>query len=88
MKKYIRKNDAISGKLQDEQVILDIEKGKYFSLNPVATSIWEILEQPLSVDQLCEKLIEEYDVEPKKCRLETVAYLQDMLKLDLITAIE
>jgi len=88
MKKYIRKKDALSGKLQDEEVILDIEKGKYFSLNPVATSIWEILEQPLSVDQLCEKLIEEYDVEPKKCRLETVAYLQDMLKLDLITAIE
>ena len=88
MKKYIRKNDAISGKLQDEQVILDIEKGKYFSLNPVATSIWEILEQPLSVDQLCKKLIEEYDVEPKKCSEETTAYIEEMIKLGLVKEIE
>jgi len=88
MKKYIRKNDAISGKLQDEEVILDIEKGKYFSLNPVATKIWEMLEQPLALDLLCKKLLEEYDVEPEKCRIETQAHLQEMLKLDLVTAIE
>jgi len=88
MKKYIRKSDAISGKLEDEQVILDIEKGKYFSLNPVATLIWEILEQPLAIDTLCEKLVEEYDVEPEKCRVETNEYLQEMIKLGLIREIE
>ncbi len=88
MKKYIRNNESVSGKLQDEQVILDIEKGKYFSLNPVATSIWEILEQPLSVDHLCKKLIEEYDVEPKKCSEETIAYIQKMIKLGLVKEIE
>ena len=84
MKKYIRNNDSVSGKLQDEEVILDIEKGKYFSLNPVATAIWEMLEQPLSEDHLCKKLIEEYDVEPEKCRLETVAYIEEMIKLGLV----
>jgi hypothetical protein len=84
MKRYIRKNDAISSKLQEEQVILDIEKGKYFSLNPIATIIWEILEQPLTIESLCEKLLEEYDVEAEKCKLETNAYIQEMVKLGLI----
>jgi hypothetical protein len=88
MKKYIRKSDAISGKLEEEQVILDIEKGKYFSLNPVATLIWEILEQPLSIDDLCEKLLEQYDVELEKCRVETNEYIQEMIKLGLVREIE
>jgi hypothetical protein len=88
MKKYIRKSDAISGKLEEEQVILDIEKGKYFSLNPVATLIWEILEQSLSIDDLCEKLVEQYDVEPEKCRVETNEYIQEMIKLGLVSQIE
>jgi hypothetical protein len=84
MKKYTRKNDAISSKLQEERVILDIEKGKYFSLNPVATLIWEILEQALTIESLCDQLIEEYDVESEKCKLETTAYIQEMVKLGLI----
>jgi hypothetical protein len=87
MKKYTRKIDAISSKLQEEQVILDIEKGKYFSLNPVATLIWEILEQELSIESICEKLLDEYDVEPERCKQETNAYIQEMMKLGLITEV-
>jgi len=88
MLKYIRKNDTISSKLQDEQVILDIDKGKYFSLNPVATLIWEHLEQALSIANLCEKLLEEYDVEAEKCKVETVAYIQEMIKLGFIQEVK
>jgi hypothetical protein len=87
MKKYTRKIDAISSKLQEEQVILDIEKGKYFSLNPVATLIWEILEQELSIESICEKLLDEYDVESERCKQETNAYMQEMIKLGLITEV-
>jgi hypothetical protein len=88
MKIYKKNNESVSGKLQDEQVILDIEKGKYFSLNPVATLIWEILEQPLSIKNLCNKLVEEYDVEPEKCKIETNEYVQEMVKIGLIREVE
>jgi len=44
-KKYTRNNDTIQGRLNDELVMMDIEKGKYFSLNPVATHIWDLLEK-------------------------------------------
>jgi hypothetical protein len=88
MKVYKKNNESISSKLLDEQVILDIEKGKYFSLNPVATKIWDILEQPLTIDTLCDKLIEEYNIEVEKCRTETTAYIQEMMKLGLINEVE
>lgn len=84
MKTYIRNNNTVSGRLHEEIVMMDIDKGKYFSLNPVATSIWDYLEKPLSLDDLCENLQEEYDVSPEQCKTETEAHLKDMLKLDLI----
>ena len=83
-KKYIHNNQTISGRLDDELVMMDIEKGKYFALNPVATRIWDLLEQPLSVEELCGSLLDEYDVEPEKCHSEVVKYLDQMEKLGLV----
>lgn len=84
MTKYIRNENTVSGRLHEEIVMMDIDKGKYFSLNPVATSIWDFLETPLTLDVLCEKLISEYDVPAEQCKSETEAHLKEMIKLDLI----
>lgn len=83
--KYIRKSKTISGRLHDELVMMDIDQGKYFSLNPVATRIWELLEKPLTVDDLCMILIDEYEVEMDKCILEVEGYLSEMVRLGLIS---
>jgi len=83
-KSFTRNNSTISGRLHDELVMMDIEKGKYFSLNPVATRIWDILEKPLSAEELCLQLIEEYEVDEEQCRKQVEELLEEMLKLGLI----
>ncbi len=82
--KFIRNTNAISGRLNDELVMMDIRKGKYFSLNPVATRIWDLLAQPLSTEELCTLLTGEYEVDPVQCREEVLEYLKEMTKLGLI----
>jgi PqqD family protein of HPr-rel-A system len=82
--KFIRNTNAISGRLNDELVMMDIKKGKYFSLNPVATRIWDLLDQPLSMEELCTLLTEEYDVDPGQCREEVREYLEEMTRLGLV----
>ena len=84
MIKYIRDKDTISGRLQDEIVMMDVYKGKYYALSPVATSIWEILDKPSNLDQICEALQNEYDVNPEQCKAETEECIKKMLKLNLI----
>ncbi len=84
MTKYIRNSKTISGRLHDELVIMDLDQGKYFSLNPVATRIWDLLEKPLDTDELCAVLINEYDVEPERCRVEVQEYLAEMLRMGLV----
>jgi hypothetical protein len=84
MIKYSRSNSSISGRLDNELVMMDIEAGKYFSLNPVATRIWELLENPRSLDELCLLLQKEYDVSEVRCRQETEACIKDLIGFGLV----
>lgn len=88
MKTYRRNQETISGQIDDEIVMVDIEKGSYFSLNPVATRIWELLEQPLTLDSLCDQLLTEYDVLPEQCRTDVTDHLAEMETLGLVLAVD
>jgi hypothetical protein len=82
--KYTRNNKTISGRLHDELVMMDIDQGKYFSLNPVATRIWDLLDEPKGIEELCGSLMDEYEVREDQCREEVDVYLAEMVKLGLV----
>lgn len=88
MKKYIRNNETISGRLHDEIVMMDIEKGKYFSMNPVATHIWDLLEEPTSLEELCNTLTLEFEVDALTCKEDVAHFITEMLKLSLLKEVE
>lgn len=80
MTQYIRNSKTISGRLHDELVIMDLSQRKYFSLNPVAIRIWDLLEKPVAVKALSMALLDEYSVDPERGRIEVEEHLADMLK--------
>mgnify|MGYP001462682639 CR=1 FL=1 len=84
MIRYIRNSKTISGRLHDELVMMDIGQGKYFSLNPVATRVWDLLENPLSLDELRGRLMEEYEVDIEQCRAEVTEVISEMVKLGVV----
>ena len=88
MKKYIRNNETISGRLHDEIVMMDIEKGKYFSMNPVATHIWDLLEEPTSLEELCNTLTLEFEVDASTCKEDVEHFITEMLKFSLLKEVE
>ncbi len=58
----------------DETVILNLESGTYYGLDPVGAPMWQLLGEGKSLGEVCEIMLEEYDV-PRE-RLE-----EDLLKL-------
>jgi len=84
MTTFIRNSKTISGRLHDELVMMDIDKGKYFSLNSVATRIWDLLEQSMSIDEICSKLLDEYDVDNEQCKIEVKEHIEEMVRLGLL----
>jgi hypothetical protein len=81
----IQKNRGIiSSPMDNETVMMSIEKGKYYGIDSIGTRIWELLDQPLSIDELCEILPAEYDVEPDQCRADVTGFVEKMLEKELV----
>jgi len=87
MTKYIRNSKTISGRLHDELVMMDLDQGKYFSLNPVATRIWDLLDNPTTLHELCEILLKEYQVGFEQCQVEVSEHLNEMITMGLVSGL-
>lgn len=70
-----RNEDVLSGLVDDEAVIMSIESGNYHLINETGRRIWELLEKPKTVAQLCDILAEEFAVEQETCQLEVLQFL-------------
>ena len=77
----------MEAELGDELVALDPGAGKCFGFNSVATSVWRLLEQPKTFDQLRQSLLDEYEVDPAECSQELQRLLGDMSSKGIVAAI-
>ncbi len=60
---------VVSQSLDSETVMLDLDRGVYYGLNPVGTRTWDLIrEQPcLPLQKILESLLDEYDVHEDQC---------------------
>lgn len=65
---------------------MDADTGSCFALDPIGAVIWQWLDQPLTLDQLCLKLLDLYEVEPEVCRADVARLLDDLLDAGLVEA--
>lgn len=77
--KVTRHEDMISAEIGGEAVMMSIEKGAYFGLNPIATRIWDLIEQPQSIAGLIAVITEEYDVSEEQCAADVKEFVADMI---------
>jgi len=61
---------------EDGAVLLDIEQGICFSLNPVGLKIWELLKTHHSVDEIADELAQDFPVSRSQLLSDVVEFLQ------------
>jgi hypothetical protein len=64
--------------VDDELMMLNVERGAYYSLDPIAAEIWNMLEKPARVLELAEQLQKRYAVTPEQCQADVLAFLEEM----------
>jgi hypothetical protein len=74
-----RHPDMLSAEIGGEAVMMSIDKGAYFGLNPVATRIWDLIEQPQSIAGLIAVISAEYDVSDAQCAADVQEFVADMI---------
>jgi hypothetical protein len=80
-----RKRDMLFNEIDGEVVMLSIENSEYYGMDKIGSRIWELLEQPLSLNELLGKLMEEYEVSDQKCKDDTLAFINKLKDKKLIT---
>ena len=68
----------VSCDLEGETVILGLESGVYYGLNAIGASVWKLIQEPRTVEELCESILREYGVESNRCRRDCLAFLHEM----------
>lgn len=79
-----RVDGLLESQVGDERLMMSVDLGRYFSLNPVASAIWELTAQPRSIAELRDAICAEFDVTPEQCEADIRAFAVRMIQRDLM----
>ena len=82
--KILRSQEIVSGNMDNEIVMMSIQQGEYYGINPVGSRIWELLEQPRTAAGICDILAEEYDVPAEECRRDVLEFVGQLFDKKLV----
>ena len=87
MEKYIQNRQVVQSKIGEEVVMLDMESGFYFGLNSVASVIWNMMQNAVTVEEIVDQLMAEYSVQKSQCLAESQELIGRMLEHKIIICI-
>ena len=85
MSDVVERNEAmLFTDLDDTVVMMDVDEGRYYELDPIGARIWALLETGRPVTDLCDALVASYDVEPEVCRRDVLAFLNEIEDMGIV----
>lgn len=82
----VASRNHLASQLGDEIVILDLDDGTYYGLNPLAAFVWELVQDPVSVEDIHLRILDEYEVDSGSARTDLLQLLHDLERLGLVDA--
>ena len=74
----VASSQQVSCALGDESAILNLKNCVYYGVDPVGAAVWNLLQHPQSVEEMLDKLLNEYQVERERCERDLLALLEKM----------
>jgi hypothetical protein len=60
--------NRVSCDLSGELAILNVDNGVYYGLDSIGARVWEWIQTPKKVGEILDALLEDYAVEPDRCK--------------------
>lgn len=76
--------EQVSCDLGGESVILGLKAGVYYGMNPLGTFIWNLIQKPIKIMEIRDRILKEYEVEPDQCERDLVELLDALLVNGLV----
>ena len=79
--------DVVFRELDGEAVLLNLQSGTYFGLDPVGTRIWQILDQHHVLRQALEALESEFDAARAQLETDLIDFVGQLRAKGLVTIV-
>ncbi len=83
-----RTHGLLASELDDEIVMLNVQRGNYYGLSGVAKRVWELLDAPKSIHQICLSLESEFEVAHDQCVKDVVVFVNKMISENMVRVVE
>jgi hypothetical protein len=70
-----RSPQILATQLDDEIILMSIERGNYYGLKTTSRRIWELVENPCTLSALSAQLALEYDAPPGQIEADVQAFV-------------
>ncbi|MEG3439740.1 PqqD family protein [Pannus brasiliensis CCIBt3594] len=70
--------------LGGKSVLLDLKSELYFTQNEIATQMLLSLTESDSIQTAYNRLLEEYDVDPEKCKKDLLEFIERLVNAELV----
>lgn len=77
---FIRNKTLYAKKIKRQWFILEPNKKMMRELNEAASTIWEILAKPHSINEIIKQLCLKYDVEPKQAKMDVETFIKEYVR--------
>ena len=74
----------VSTDVDGESVILNFDQGVYYGLEHVGARVWELLRSPISVGEVRDRVVGEFDVDSEQCEADLLSLLSELAAAGLI----
>jgi len=82
-----RDPEMIFSDMDGETVMMSIDNGEYYGLNQVGSTIWELLEKPITVKTMVSELMNKFNVSQKQCEEDVLLFLNTLYEKKLVQII-
>lgn len=82
--KIVVSKDVVSCDLGGETAMLDMKEGVYYGLNEMGTIIWEYIQKPITLQEIVDRILDEYEVDEETCYGDLVELVEQMMKNGLV----
>ena len=76
--------DPVTSEMANEVAILNPKSGMYFGLDMVGARIWELIQEPMTVKDIRNKILDEYEVDVDRCEQDLFVLFREMSNNGLI----
>jgi hypothetical protein len=85
--KFKRADQLIATGLDEAMIISSLEDDKFYGLNKVASRIWQLLEEPVAIEEIVTSLLNQFEIDRPNCETQVKTFVSEMLKANIIVEV-